>query len=253
MIKNINKKAGFTLIELVVVTGIVGVMSVAGIIGFKSMQETIVDQQSVKVVQDLIDRTKLEVLQGESEGSKLYVDQGEYMIVETVPSGAVLGLSFDPTTNELSITSDAKLYKKDKDGNVLSLETVVDGYEFEVTDFDESDETEWHYQLVSGSDYSPVVKFVHFNVNRENPKTTTISAVTDLSYVEYLPPYNNPAFYKENDTEMTNIPEDKQGIWVDTGEDEEAGDEGSGGGGGAGGEGPVSFPPPSYASPQVPL
>jgi prepilin-type N-terminal cleavage/methylation domain-containing protein len=162
---------GFSLIELIVVISIIAIVSVSGVVGFRQMGDTLRTREAKGIIEDTIKKIELEILKEDYKKSTIHF-MSDYLVIVSEPKDATLSLTFNFPNN---IDYDAgNLIKTDGDGGRLEIKTVTAGNE-NITDFGNSAETEWQYQLSSGGGVSDVIRFVHFNINRENPSGITLS------------------------------------------------------------------------------
>ena len=170
-IKNNNywglQQKGFSLVELIVVVAIIAIMSVSSVVGFRYMGEGLRKQETKGIISDLIKRTELEILRGDYSKSTINFLE-DFLVIDGDLGDQEIVLTLDDNcTNGYQIKSDmpGTLYKKDIDGNVLDAGFISGNTCIE---FNESEEREWQLQVITTDSHSNILRFVHFNVNREN-------------------------------------------------------------------------------------
>jgi prepilin-type N-terminal cleavage/methylation domain-containing protein len=170
--------SGFTLMELLVVIAIIAIVSTVGIVGFRGFSDSLITKEAKGIIEDTVKSTELEVLQGDYKSSRISFLK-DYLVIESAPNDKTLALALgivcsdDPYGRNIDFESNGTLTKKDGSGNVLSAKAVTSGTN-ECILFTDSKEAEWVYQITSGDEVSDVIRFVHFNVNRETPSGITL-------------------------------------------------------------------------------
>jgi len=160
---------GFSLVELIVVVAIISIMSVSTVVGFRYMGEGLRKQETKGIISDLIKRTELEILKGDYEKSTIHFLE-EFFVIDGEVYDQDQALAITTTcTNGHSIQSNmaGTLYKKGVDGNLLEAGSILADTD-RCIEFNNSDEREWQFQVVTDSDHSNILRFVHFNVNRDS-------------------------------------------------------------------------------------
>lgn len=146
---------------------IIAIMSVSSVVGFRYMGEGLRKQETKGIISDLIKRTELEILRGDYAKSTINFlkdflvidgDLGDQNIELTLSSSCTGGY-------EISSDTPGTLYKKDIDGNVLDAGFISGNT---CIAFNESEEREWQLQVITADSHSNILRFIHFNVNREN-------------------------------------------------------------------------------------
>ena len=172
-IKNNNhwglQQKGFSLIELIVVVSIIAIMSVSTVVGFRHMGEGLRKQETKGIISDLIKRTELEILRGDYQKSTINFLE-EFLVINEDLGDQNIELTLGSTCDvgyNIQSNIPGTLYKKDIDGNVLDAGFIT-GTNPKCIEFSESEEREWQFQVITPSQYSNILRFVHFNVNREN-------------------------------------------------------------------------------------
>ena len=155
--------SGFSLVELMVVVAIIAIMSVSVSVGFRYMGDTLRTKQVAGIISDTVKKAEMEVLRGDYKKNTIQFTAG-YLVITSEPENTSLELRLDGTDIKTSDTG--VLTKRDGEGKVLGVRSF-NGTPPEPVDFVPSPETEWQYQLTSGDEISPIIRFIHFNVERE--------------------------------------------------------------------------------------
>ncbi len=195
--KNIlTNHRGFSFVELITVVAIIGIMSVATTVGFGTLRETLVLNETAGVIQDLVKRAELEVLRGDYEKVTIHFNE-HYLVIDQEVEGATLSLSYAP---DILNTPAGSLTKKARTGEILSIDTVDGILPIDVSSFEAAAQQEWEYTLQSGSDTSNVIRLTHFNINREDQNLRLTVDQTGGPYtLEIEAPYAKK-IYTENST-----------------------------------------------------
>ena len=172
-----HSASGFTLMELLVVIAIIAIVSTVGIVGFRGLSDGLITKEAKGVIEDTVKSTELEVLQGDYKSAEISFLE-KYLVIESAPEDKTLSLTLGDNTGctdgrNIDFESNGTLTKKDGSGNVLSAKAVTSSTN-ECIEFADSEEAEWVYQITSGDEVSDVIRFVHFNVNRETPSGITL-------------------------------------------------------------------------------
>lgn len=168
--------------ELIVVVSIIAIMAVSVSVGFRYMGDAMRTKQVAGIITDVVKRTEMEVLRGDYKKSTINF-LTNYLVIESEPENKSLVLSLGDSTgcadgNNLNLGTGV-LTKKDGDGKVLGIKSVAGGTE--CVPFTTSPETEWQYQLSSGDQVSPLVRFIHFNIERDKPENAIQLSDVDSS------------------------------------------------------------------------
>jgi len=165
--------------ELLVVVSIIAIVSVAGIVGFRGLSDSLITKEAKGLIEDTVKQAEQEVLRDDYKTSKINFLE-DFLVIESAPNDKTLTLSLGAVcTNGRNIVfeSSGTLTRKDGDGNVLSAKSVTASTS-ECADFKDSKESEWVYQIASGDEVSDVIRFIHFNVDRERVSGITLDGDT---------------------------------------------------------------------------
>jgi len=182
-----NKK-GFSLIELIIVVGIIAIMSVGAVVGFRYMGDTLRTREASGVITDTIKKAELEILKEDYKKSTISFSSN-YLVIVSEPEDKSLNLSVTDCSggHKLDYGSDGNLIKSDGEGALLEAKTITSGTNDCITDFTDSDEIEWQYQIRSSGEVSNIVRFVHFNINRTDPSEIAITSGTGETVIVEAP------------------------------------------------------------------
>jgi prepilin-type N-terminal cleavage/methylation domain-containing protein len=207
---------GFSLVELLVVVGIIAILSVTSIAGFGYLKDTLKTRAVTGLLGDMIKQEELKILRGDFNKSTIYF-LADYVVIDEEPADKTLKLSFRQTDSCILFdmndsTPAANLIKKNEEGVNMETKSVAKGSS-ECVSFKDSEDLEWNYQLNESEQFSNTVRFIHFNIQRDdlnNPVSITEGAG---SKIEVMAPYGKKLIYK-NDGTLINNPTDKVNITV---------------------------------------
>ena len=193
-----SKLVGFSLVELLVVIAIIAVLSISSIVGFGYLGDILKAREVTSLLGDTVKQGELKVLRGDIEKSVIKF-LPDYLVIEEQFEGASLDLNLG---NDTGCTdghninySDGNLTQKDGEGVVMQVRSVTSGSE--CVEFKNSEEIEWNYQLTDGDQFSNTIRFVHFNLQREN-LSNPISIVEGVgSRIEVEAPYGKKRIYDD--------------------------------------------------------
>ena len=168
----VHSEAGFSLVELMIVISIIAIISVAGVVGFRGSSDTLVVKQVKGIIEDTVKIVELEIQGEEYEKSTIHF-LPNYLVIVSEPEDTTLSLSLGDTSscsngNNIEIGDNGSLIKRDSESSPIETVNVTDG-DSVCIDFMNSMETEIRYQVASGGEKSPIVRFIHFDVKREKP------------------------------------------------------------------------------------
>lgn len=192
---------GFSLVELLVVISIVAILSVSSIVGFGYLGDILKAREVTSLLSDAIKQEELKVLRGDF-GKSIIHFLPDYVVIEEQPEGADLNLSLGDDSgcadgHNINFTDSGNLIQKDKDGMVMQIKSVEPP--FECIEFKEAEEIEWSYQLIREKKFSNVIRFIHFNLQRENLlNPISITGGAD-SKIEIMAPYGKRKIYDAGD------------------------------------------------------
>lgn len=202
-----NQNHGFSLVELLVVISIVAILSVSSVLGFGYLGQILRVRESAGFLSDVVKQEELKVLRGDFDKAVVHF-LTHYLAIEEWPTGSPLRLDLGGACGEsgygisyLAIPA-GSLVKKNGDGEVLQITSAtVAGTP--CIEFKDSEDLEWNYQLTSGDQVSPVLRFVHFNLDRSNPQNA--NHIVNLSRMEIIAPYGKKRFYDSANTEKPTL------------------------------------------------
>lgn len=199
---------GFSLLEIMVVVAIVGIMASSVVIGFNSFGETVRTKETAGVITDLIKRLELEMIRRDYTKQTVHFEE-DYLAVEAHVEGEVSDTSFslkwlgtggscspDEEVLEIENKQPTPVYlaKRDQYGNNLEIQPISPGPpEYECVDFLNSEETEWQYQVFSGSQGSQIIRFLHFNIRRDSGNQPALNS--NNYTLEISAPYASKEIY----------------------------------------------------------
>lgn len=216
---------GFSLVELLVVVTIVAILSVSSIVGFSYLGDILRAREVTGLISDVIKQEELKILRGDFGNSTIYF-KADYLIVDENPEDADLQIELknvcgaDNKGYEIQFDQDGNLTKRDEEGQIVQIKNVT-ATASECIEFFNSPETEWNYQLNSNGEFSNTIRFIHFNLQRDN-LVNLISIIQNAgAKLEILAPYGKKKIYLLNGTLPTTSPlelkvEDKNGNSSDT-------------------------------------
>lgn len=184
------------------------IMSVSSVVGFGYLGDILRVRGVTGLIADTVRQEELKVLRGDFESATVHF-LTDYMVIEEFAEDAELQLTLNkngpcvPVGNyEILISDSGNLTKKDGDGAILKIESVTPPSKCII--FKNSKDTEWQYQLTSGNEFSNVIRFIHFNIQREDLKNSEelsnpvyISSGND-SKVVISAPYAKKNIYDDN-------------------------------------------------------
>ena len=224
---------GFSLVELLVVVSIIAVLSVSSIVGFGHLGDTLRAREVTGLLSDLIKQEGLKVLRGDFETVTINF-LADYVVIEEQEEGAsmklALGLACEDGGYKISWVNSGNLIQKDEDGAIIRIKSVLPEDPPECIDFKGAEEIEWNYQLTDGDRFSNIVRFAHFNLQRENldnpifitsavdPALEIIPSSGEDSRIEITAPYGKKRiYYDDKPVESVDITaEDENGNSRDT-------------------------------------
>jgi len=197
-IGNWELKKGFTLVELIVVTAIIAIMSAATVVGFGYIGDTLKTREVTGILSDLIKQEELKILRGDFVKVTIKF-LSDYVVVGEEPEGTGLDLSLkeDPSCAErykIVFGNEANLTKMDSKGEIIDIKAVKKD-QWECVTFKDAPDTEWNYRIADTENFSQNIRFIHFNIQREdlnNPISITAGAD---SKIELTAPYGKKIIY----------------------------------------------------------
>jgi prepilin-type N-terminal cleavage/methylation domain-containing protein len=196
-----SKLSGFSLVELLVVVAIVAVMAVSTIVGFGYLEDILRAREITGLMSDVIKQEELKVLRGDFKNVTIHFLQ-DYMVIEETPREASFELTLDKTLcgteNEdykIQFTQSGNLTKKDGDGAIIKIESATPPSK--CIEFKDSEDIEWNYQLTDGNKFSNVIRFVHFNIQRESLGNPIFISEGAGSQIQIKAPYAKKDIYDD--------------------------------------------------------
>lgn len=198
---------GFSLVEIIVVVAIMAVMASSVVIAFGSFETTVRVRETAGTITDIIKNLELDMIRRD------YIKQTvrfaeDYLISEAEVENQTLSLDYvlgpgcpageeKLIPNNLSSATPAFLAQRDALGNNLSIQVIPGSSNEKVcVPFYNSAETEWQYQLFRGGEVSQVIRFLHFNLRREDPESTQTKITEGTNYtLQITAPYADKSFY----------------------------------------------------------
>ena len=203
----VNKK-GFTMVELIVVAAIIAIMSAASIVGFGYLGDVLKTKEVTGMLGDLIKQEELKILRGDFEKTTIHFLKN-YIVIEEAEEGCdpkllEFGLKCDSDPENYKINyQDAVMTQKDGEGRIKEIKNVSAGSECVV--FKDSTDAEWDYQLNASGQFSKIVRFIHFNVKRDDLNNPIYISEGSDSKIELTAPYGKKIFYDKTGTLQTKI------------------------------------------------
>lgn len=198
---NKNNTSGISLIELIVAVAIIATLSVSSFAGFGYLGDILRAKETAGILQDTVKQEELKILRGDFTDATINFLEN-YMVIEEGVDGATLDLNFDgkctpPPDYKINFSTSANLIKKDQDGKILEIKSVTVGTEC-IDDFDTSEDTGWSYQLVSSNNFSDIIRFVHFNINRGSITNSIKVIEGNGTKIEIKAPYGKKYVYDKD-------------------------------------------------------
>lgn len=192
-----SKPSAFTLVELIVIVAIISIISVSSVVGFGYLGDILKAREVTGFIADVVKQEELKVLRGDYEKTTIHFFP-LYLVIDQRPEDASLTLQLE-NLNHIKYENDGNLTLKDENGDVLEIKSVTAlNTETLSQSFHNALEAEWSYQLIDGEDYSNIIRFVHFNLQREN-LNNPISIITgENSKIVISAPYAKKQLFDSN-------------------------------------------------------
>jgi len=215
-LKNLNfpnnpNKKGFSLVEMLIVVAIIAILAVSATAGLGLLGDILKVRQVTGIMGDIIKQEDLKVLRGDFEKATIYF-LPYYIVIEETPKelNLTLGIKKDPSCPEgykIDYGNDANLIQKDGEGETLDAKVVKTG-DSDCVEFKTSEETEWNFQMIEGAKFSQNIRFVHFNVQRDNLTNPIYVSLGVDSKIEITAPYGKKKVYKIDDEDQYKLLDD---------------------------------------------
>lgn len=206
-LNNLNNPAGFTLMELIVVVAILAIMGIVAFIGVGGLGDSLAVEQAGRTVEDLVAELETEILVDRYENTKLYFEP-DYLVAVSTPKGSEWNLLQWDKIRDTTICSGKErfifntqagdLIIKNEDDEVLEIKAMPQA-SHECIEFNESEHLEWRIQLRNENGYSPVIRFIHFNLDPEKQGQVTLAPTEDSLLLELEGPYAHRTLYQSGD------------------------------------------------------
>ncbi len=148
-------------------------MSVSSVVGFGHLGDIFRVREVTNLIADTVRQEELKVLRGDFENATIHF-LADYMVIEEFAEDAELQLTLGEICGlgnyQIAFTESGNLTKKDGDGAILKIESITP--DSKCIEFKDSKDVEWQYQLTSGNKISNAIRFVHFNIQREDLKNS---------------------------------------------------------------------------------
>lgn len=194
------KLSGFSLVELLVVISIVAILSISSVVGFGQLGDMLKTRQATGLLADIIKQEELKVLRGDFEKVIVHFLEN-YVVIEAYaedePYELTTGASCIGGNYNLNLPMSGNLTQKDGDGAIIKIETITTPPDIKCIGFYDSEETEWDYQFTGDDGTSNVVRFIHFNIQRDSQAEPLSIRMHAGSRVEILAPYGKKKVYDE--------------------------------------------------------
>lgn len=197
---------GFSLVEIMVVVAIIAIMASSVVIGFGSFERTVRVRETAGVITDTLKKLELDMIRRDYARQTIHFEK-DYLVSEAEAENQASFFSLDRSGNpcpdgeelEATNTSGSPIYlaQRDAEGNNLEISIIpISATPKEVcVKFMDSEEAEWNYQLFKGSEVSQTIRFIHFNIRRDDDSSTR-AVITDNNYtLQITAPYAAKEFY----------------------------------------------------------
>ncbi|MBU1018197.1 four helix bundle protein [Patescibacteria group bacterium] len=193
--KNPNER-GFTLVELLIAVAIIAVLSVSSVVGFAYLGDMLKAREVTGFITDTIQQQELKILRGEFEETIIHL-LPNYLVIEEIDAESSIDLNFNKTAcdddYQIDFDMGGNLTQRDEEGAIIRIESVIPLSK--CVYFKEADDIEWSYQLTIGNQFSNTIRFVHFNLQRENLNNPIAITEGDGSSIRIKAPYAKKTLY----------------------------------------------------------
>lgn len=201
---------GFSLLEIMVTVAIISIMAGSVVIGFNSFGQTVRLRETAGVITDTVKNLELEMIRREYKKQTVNFEP-DYLVVEAEVENQTLPLIWEglggdclPEEEWLKIDNSGSLSpvylaQRDQYGNNIEIASIK---AFTVgkacVAFKDSEETEWQYQVFRGSQGSQIIRFLHFNIRRDDSKDKPTIKPNKYT-LEISAPYAAKEFFDDGD------------------------------------------------------
>ncbi len=193
--------------EILVVIAIVAVMSVSSVVGFGYLGDILKVREVTSFLNDLVKQEELKVLRGDFDKAVMHFLPNFVVIEEgNDPSDSLLLGLGSSCTDAYGIDGysidfqSGNLTQKNGEGEIVEVSSV--SADSDCIAFNAAEDIEWNYELISDDVTSNRIRFIHFNLSREDVTHNPIFIDTGAnSRMEILAPYGKKYIY-ENLTTM---------------------------------------------------
>jgi len=210
-LNHLNQSSGFSLVELLVVVSIVSILSVSSVIGFGYLGDTLKAKEAAGFISDIMKQEELKVLRGDFSKAVVHI-LADYLVIEEWQADAIDVLALgsndcDSNNYKILYKASGNLTQKDQDGNVIQVKPVTSSSnECIIFKSPTNKDLEWNYQLVSGEQSSAVLRFVHFNLQRDDMGGGLTIRSSAGSRVEIFAPYGRKRYFRPDGTSASSLP-----------------------------------------------
>ncbi len=199
-IKNQNLRSnGFSLVELLVVIAIIAVLSVSSLVGFGHLGDTLRVREVTGFLGDSIKQEELKILRGDFEKATIHFLEN-YVVIEEQGEDAntkllTLGTECSGDYN-IKFSDDGSLTQRDGEDRTMEIKNVVKDAS-ECIAFKEAKDIEWNYQLSASDKHSSILRFVHFNLQRDSLNNPAFINSNVGYTIEIMAPYGKKLVYDD--------------------------------------------------------
>ena len=210
-------RKGFTMVELLVVVGIIAVMSVSAVVGFGYIGDILRARETTGFLADIIKQEELKILRQDFEKSEISFLK-DYVAIDEWKSDYDLNLYLKKNENcpegySFEYGNDGNLIKKNSNGNIIDIKRVKKDA-VDCVEFKNSEETEWICQITENSKYSNVLRLTHFNIRRDNLSNPIYISEGEGSKIKIMSPYGKKLVYSSDGVLMDDPSKDGYSVRI---------------------------------------